>query len=131
MTSTGSATGCSSSTSTRDGELLVIGVFLARGGAAPPDRVLARLPEECGEPIRVTGVNRRGMLPADLTSYRYPGSLTTPEYDEGVRWHVMRERVRIADASVNRFQSLFPAGNARPVQPLNGRTVRLVPGRLA
>lgn len=114
-----------------DGKLLVVGVFLERGGSSPQDRVLARLPQECGHALHVSDVDLRGMLPADLTSYRYPGSLTTPGYAEGVNWHVMRRDVRIARGSVDRVQALFPQGNARGVQPLNGRTVQLTPGRRA
>ncbi len=114
-----------------DGKLLVLGVFLVGRGAAPQDRVLSRLPAECADPVRVDNVNLRGMLPANLHSYRYAGSLTTPTYDEGVRWHVMRQRVHVAGASIDAFQQLFPVGDFRPPQPLNGRRVRLVPGRLA
>lgn len=42
----------------------------------------------------------------------------------------LRRAVQIENDTVNRFQQLFPQGNARATQPLNGRVVRLFPGRL-
>ncbi len=115
-----------------DGKLLVVGVFLRRGGTGTvQDQVLRTLPQECGDHVEVTGVNLRRSFPDDLRTYTYGGSLTTDPFDQRVRWHVMHQPVHVENDTINRFQALFPAGNARPTQPLNGRTVRLIPGRLA
>ena len=115
-----------------DGQIMVIGVWLTRGGShTQQDKVLAQLPVECDEPVHVSGVNLRAMLPAGLQSFLYSGSLTTPDYTEGVRWHVMRERKAISGATVDRMHAMFPDGDARATQPLNDRRVFLVPGRLA
>lgn len=43
---------------------------------------------------------------------------------------MLRRAVQIENDTVSRFQQLFPQGNARATQPLNGRVVRLFPGRL-
>ncbi|GFP90939.1 alpha carbonic anhydrase 7 [Phtheirospermum japonicum] len=60
--------------------------------------------------------------------YRYNGSLTTPPCSENVTWTVIRT---IRTASQHQITALRNAvhdrgtGNARPLQPLNGRTVYL------
>lgn len=117
-----------------DGKILVVGLFLIRGGNAPQDEVLAELPQECGPNISLSCINLKAMLPRDLTAFRYRGSLTTGDeepYMEGVRWNVLREQMRIQNDSIQRFRALFPVGNARPTQPVNDRKVRLAPGRFA
>jgi carbonic anhydrase len=57
--------------------------------------------------------------------YSYEGSLTTPPCSEKVRWIVLKDPVRIPAAAIEEFHHAFPVnpGNARPVQPLNLRTV--------
>lgn len=115
-------------------QLLVVGLFLRGGGSGTPqDRVLTTLPPECPlTEVHVNGVDLRGMMPgSDLKSYRYGGSLTTPPFDEGVRWHVLRSGVSIDPATIGRFQQLFPQGNARPTQPMGARKIRLAAGRFA
>ena len=78
--------------SAADGSLLVIGVLIKPGLGRT--RVLAPifddLPDTAGETRPVADV-RIGdlLLPDDLSSYRYVGSLTTPPFTEGVRWIVL------------------------------------------
>jgi carbonic anhydrase len=63
-------------------------------------------------------------LPHNLSSFRYEGSLTTAPYTEPVSWLVLQHHRAILPASLHHFQTRFPAGDSRPVQPLNGRTVK-------
>ena len=110
-----------------NGETLVIGLFLASGGrgGSVGDRVLERLPEECGEEVAVGGVDLASALPRDLDTFRYPGSLTTSPNTEGVSWLVLRRPGRLATVTVDGFRHVFPDGDARDLQPLNGRVVQL------
>ena len=60
--------------------------------------------------------------------FRWQGSLTTPPCTGGVSWVLQKEVRTVSRAAVARFREhlgdgAFP-GNARPTQPLNGRTVR-------
>ncbi|OLT21583.1 hypothetical protein BJF78_08195 [Pseudonocardia sp. CNS-139] len=107
-----------------DAQTLVLGLFLARGGDGDrlQDAVLDELPQECGGEIEVSG-DLAGALPDDLSTFRYAGSLTTDPYTEGVSWLVLKEPVRIARAGAEGIGDLFPEGDARETQPLNGRTV--------
>jgi carbonic anhydrase len=108
-----------------DGQTLVLGLFLEGGGPGGTfqDTVLHEMPQECGEELKVSG-DLAGALPADLSTFRYDGSLTTAPYTEGVSWLVLREPVQVARETVERYQDFFPDGNSREVQPLNGRVVR-------
>jgi carbonic anhydrase len=110
-----------------NGETLVIGLFHDGGGRGDTlaDHVLGKLPVECGDELRVPHVDLAGGLPADLSTFRYDGSLTTDPYTEGVSWLVLRRHATVATATLARFCALFPAGDARAPQPLAGRTVRL------
>ena len=62
--------------------------------------------------------------------YNYPGSLTTPGCEENADWWVVRNPIKISSTDYDRLhQDLVEyhitdnGNNARPVQPLNGRTV--------
>ncbi|MEU4766496.1 carbonic anhydrase family protein [Actinosynnema sp. NPDC023794] len=106
------------------GALLVIGVPLRVGAASTVDKVLSRLAPECGEEVHLADIDLNTLLPVNRATARYTGSLTTAPFTEGVQWFLMGEKT-VTQATVSRFQSLFYEGNARPVQPLNGRTVQI------
>jgi carbonic anhydrase len=107
-----------------DGQTLVLGLFLSAGGRGDrlQDAVLHQTVQECGEEFEVSG-DLAGALPSDLSTFRYDGSLTTAPYTEGVSWLVLKEPVRVGRETLERYQRLFPDGNAREVQPLNDRVV--------
>jgi carbonic anhydrase len=113
-----------------DGSLLVIGVLIEQGRT---NRVLApifdALPERAGETRPVAGVRIDDLVPDELSSYRYMGSLTTPPFTEGVRWIVLAHPITLSKHQIHAFQELFEEGNSREVQPLNGRTVLSDAGR--
>jgi carbonic anhydrase len=112
-----------------NGEKLVIGLFLTTGGAGGTlqDKVLATVPEECAEEVHIPHANLASALPADLSTFRYEGSLTTTPFSEPVSWLVLKEHRKLLPASLTHFQTRFPAGDSRPTQPLNGRTVKYRP----
>ncbi|DAZ95051.1 TPA: hypothetical protein N0F65_002785, partial [Lagenidium giganteum] len=63
-------------------------------------------------------------------AFKYPGSLTVPMCDENVDWWVIEKPLAVSPADFDKFQKhleRLPATDegkgARPVQPLNGRTV--------
>jgi carbonic anhydrase len=111
-----------------DGETLVVGLFLAPGGRGDTlqDAVLGALPEECGPERDVAG-DLAAALPGELSTFRYQGSLTTAPYSEPVSWLVLEQHRKVAAASVHRYRRLFPEGDARETQPLNGRVVQYRP----
>jgi len=109
------------------GKLAVVGVMIDEGAEnAAVAPVWGNLPAtESAEASLGIRFNAADVLPADRTTYRYPGSLTTPPCTEGVRWHVMTQPIEMSPGQIEAFHSLFAAGNNRPVQSVNAREVVL------
>ncbi|MBF0144065.1 MAG: carbonic anhydrase family protein [Magnetococcales bacterium] len=118
-----------------DGELAVVGVFLTTGegnsggagGAANAtlDTVFGALPGKAGLTLTSEAtIDPAALLPAERTYYKYKGSLTTPPCSEGVNWFVMATPMTISTRQLLHYTSVF-MNNARPPQPLNGRTLSL------
>lgn len=109
-----------------DGRLAVIGLTVEEGAAnaALDDALLYPPSHEGDERELADALDATDLLPADLRAYRYPGSLTTPPCSEGVSWLVVAEPVQLSRRQIAAFTTLYPA-NARPVQPLHGRTISL------
>ena len=110
-----------------DGALAVVAVLLKPGAPNPTVKTLwAHLPREKEQettPENLT-VDATGLLPQHHRYYTFTGSLTTPPCSEGVTWFVLATPVEVSKAEVARFGSVYPS-NARPVQPRNGRVVKV------
>lgn len=107
-----------------DGSLLVVAVFIVQGERHPElDKIFANLPGAAGQTAAVADFNLRKLLPEDDASFRYLGSLTTPPFTEGVRFVVLEQAISFSQKQIEAFMQLFPEGDSREVQPLNGRTV--------
>lgn len=108
-----------------DGSLAVVGLLVEEGSSHPAfDAVLAAIPVEEGVIVSPEGikVNANDFLPAQRTTYRYEGSLTTPPCSEGVTWLIMTQKIQLSAEQIAQYVSLFPGTN-RPIQPLNERTL--------
>jgi len=109
-----------------EGKLAVVAVLFDVGKSnAVLAPVLANMPRE-GGPERTfegTSLDPAKLLPAKRGYYEFEGSLTTPPCSEGVRWLVLKQPVTLSQQQLDAFRKLYPR-NARPTQPLNGRTVR-------
>jgi len=110
--------------------LLVLGVLVKEGRANHElEKIWAVLPRKPNDEVEVDDFDLAKLLPASLGSYRYPGSLTTPPCDQGVQWVLLAEPIELSAEQIAAFQELFlgterfPVGNARPIQPRNGREV--------
>jgi carbonic anhydrase len=108
-----------------DGHLAVVAVLFKLGEENTALRpIFAELPKE-GEARKVaSAIDAGDLLPTDRTYYAFAGSLTTPPCSENVRWQVLKTPIEISEAQLAAFKALYPM-NARPVQPLNGRVVRI------
>lgn len=100
--------------------LAVVGVMLELGAA---NDTLAAVLEALDRGAATTTLDPAGVLPADTGSYRYPGSLTTPDCDEGVRWHLLATPITLSQDQLDAYLASFPDGTNRPLQPLGTRTV--------
>jgi len=110
-----------------EGKLAVVAVLLKEGGANPLVETLwSNLPaekeKERGE--EKISIDAAQLLPKNRAYYTFPGSLTTPPCSEGVTWFVLVHPSELSAGQVARFGKIYN-GNARPVQALNGRTVKV------
>jgi carbonic anhydrase len=107
-----------------DGKLAVVAVLLDAGGTNPTiDTIWKNLPQEKGKEATVNAtIDAATLLPADHGYYTFQGSLTTPPCSEDVRWFVLKTPVKVAGSEITTFGKIYPM-NARPSQPLNGRTL--------
>ncbi|MDA0769407.1 MAG: carbonic anhydrase family protein [Chloroflexi bacterium] len=105
------------------GGLGVIGVLFESGEENP---LFAKfwdfLPREEGNVASDLRISITDILPSEAQYFAFDGSLTTPPCSEGVKWFVVQEPVQASKAQMDKFMSIF-GGNARPVQPLNSRTI--------
>lgn len=107
------------------GELAVVALLFEEGAYNPAlEPILAIMPKQAGGLANLSEQNIADLLPATRHYFSYMGSLTTPPCSEGVRWHVLTQPVQLSKEQLQAFQALYPM-NARPVQPLNGRTVQV------
>lgn len=107
-----------------DSSTLVVGVFLRAGAAnATLAPMFSQLPKQSGAHVRVAKVNLSALIPPHEESARYTGSLTTPPYTENVQWVVIAPPVDLSKDQIAAFAALFPEGNSRHVQPVNGRHI--------
>jgi carbonic anhydrase len=105
------------------GNLAVIGVMLKKGAANPLMKaILENAPRDNGEKKATALANPLDLLPADRGYYTYPGSLTTPDCSEGLKWIVLKQPVEISESQIAQFKTFY-GNNARPVQALNNRIV--------
>jgi len=108
-----------------EGKLAVIAVLYDVGPAnAALGQVFAAMPHKTdAESPLGQDYDPATLLPAQLGYYTFDGSLTTPPCSEGVRWFVLQRRGTLSKEQLQAFRKLYPH-NARPLQPLNGRTVQ-------
>ncbi len=111
-----------------NGELVAL-VMLFRLGTAHP-ALAALLPQmpAAGQPERnlpALTVDPAAWLPVASVRhgyYAYDGSVTAPPCTEGVRWVVLKQVQTLSATQLAQLHQLMP-DNARPVQPLQGRSV--------
>lgn len=109
----------------KDGNLAVVAVLLKEGHPNQTvSTVWSNLPPEEGKEyapqhLEIEAVH---LLPANHSYYTFPGSLTTPPCSENVTWLVLTKPMTLSKEQIEKFAAIYP-DNARPVQPLNGRSV--------
>lgn len=107
----------------KDDKRLVLGLLFEVG---PPnafiERILEDAPRDIGRIDLEGHLNVAKLFPAETHFYAYEGSLTTAPYDEGIQWLILSEHPTVSAEQVVRLLVL-EGGNARPVQPLEGREI--------
>ncbi|KAL5546399.1 hypothetical protein UlMin_006086 [Ulmus minor] len=115
------------------GNIAVIGILYRFG--LLPNLFLSRLLPQINALGNGTAEINLGRIDPNIISfgigrsyYRYNGSLTAPPCSENVTWTVLPEVQSVLRAQVQALREAVDPGfeeNARPIQPLNGRTVAI------
>lgn len=107
------------------GAIAVVGILFEEGEEnAFLSTIINELPVSADSTVTsTTNVDVNSLLPKTKNYYKYTGSLTTPPCTEGVNWFVMKTPISASKEQIEKFISMMPAHNARPVQPLNERTI--------
>ena len=111
--------------------LLVVGRWVQAGNSVNTalDPIFSHLPQTASDTLHVDHFNLNALLPDNLQSFRYSGSLTTPPFSENVSWIDLAQPLFMSQGQIDAFKSLFPDGNTRGVQDLNRRLILTdVPG---
>lgn len=107
------------------GSLAVVAVLVRQGAANHTLETLwNHLPhkKEVEESPPGVVVDPSALLPKSHGYFTFMGSLTTPPCTEHVRWFVLKTPITASAEQIAKFKALYP-GNARPVQPVNGREI--------
>jgi len=104
----------------------VLGVFIVAGRTNEWLReVLAGVPADVTAAPRLTApIDLGGLVSRPSPVFSYAGSLTTPPCTQGVTWLLLASPVEFSAEQIGAFTRLYDQ-TARPVQPLNGRKIRL------
>ncbi|WP_025719649.1 carbonic anhydrase [Paenibacillus sp. 1-18] len=105
-----------------NGSTAVLGVLIQGGKENKAfSRIWSKLPKDVSQEEALEGeLNLATLLPKDLHSVRYNGSLTTPPCTEHVNWTVLEQPIEMSADQISQFAALFP-DNHRPVQQLGAR----------
>lgn len=108
-----------------EGHIAVVAVLFNEGASnAGIKAVVEHMPTAKEKEITADAtVDATSLLPQTQSYYTFKGSLTTPPCSEGVTWFVLRTPSTLSKSELETLVRLYPH-NARPVQPVNARTVK-------
>ena len=107
-----------------EGNRVVVAVLINAGRSNDfLQSIFVHVPHEKGKE-EATGVtvDATTLLPESRAYFTFPGSLTTPPCSENVTWFVLKNPVEASSSQIKMFAKIYK-NDARPVQPLAGRTV--------
>ena len=108
-----------------DGNFAVIGVIFQEGEENEYlNTLLNVLPKKTAKQkiYSALSVNPAYFIPANTEFYKYSGSLTTPPCTEGVYWMVFKQPITASAEQIQQMNEVM-GENARPVNPVNSRTI--------
>lgn len=107
--------------------LVVATLFNFDGKIVNNEKFEFGLDELTYKPTPIKNLELKNFSSPKLAYYHYIGGLTTPNCDEVVNWVVNSEVLKISESQVSGIYMwighLYPDGNERKTQPLNGRII--------
>ena len=110
----------------KDGQLAYVALMVTIGKSSRTLRKLQQqLPMNVGESKQLAANALRNLEKKKkvINYYRYSGSLTSPPCNEGVRWFIMNQPLKISKAHLQQFKRALKQNNNRPIQALNARVI--------
>ena len=96
--------------------LLVVGRWVEEGAKnVALDPIFSHIPQNTTTTLAVDHFNLNSLIPANLESFRYDGSLTTPPFSEGVKWVDLATPLDMSSDQIKAFSSLFPPTAENPM----------------
>jgi carbonic anhydrase len=108
-----------------EGNKVVVAVLINPGRSNDfLQSIFGHVPHEKAKEVELNDVtvDASKILPEARFYYTFPGSLTTPPCSENVTWFVLKNSVEASSSQIKMFAGIYK-NDARPVQPLAGRTV--------
>ncbi|NRA63636.1 MAG: carbonic anhydrase family protein [Pseudobacteriovorax sp.] len=86
------------------------------------DKIIKYFPNRplIDNPSLSESIDPKQILPNNLDSFHYLGSLTTPPCSENVKWYILNNPIEMSKEQIAAFKGKYRS-NARPTQPLNHR----------
>ena len=86
------------------------------------DKIIKYFPNRplIDNPSLSESIDPKQILPNNLDSFHYMGSLTTPPCSENVKWYNLTNPIEMSKEQIAAFKGKYRS-NARPTQPLNHR----------
>jgi len=115
-----------------DGTAVALGTFVRQGAHnAAWNEIWTHLPRPGTDtvPLRAVALRQLFSLEPSLDGeqvYRYCGSLTTPQYEEGINWLVRAQAIEMDSVQLDKLRAVM-GRYSRELQDLNGRVVRVRP----
>ncbi|TVX92303.1 carbonic anhydrase family protein [Paenibacillus agilis] len=102
---------------------VVVAVFIEAGSASGElATIFDNLPTVPHTTYTLNDVINLNYLIPEGTFYQYKGSLTTPDYCEGVQWYVFEEPITLTAAHIQNLKAIYP-NNDRAIQDRNNRVI--------
>ncbi|TLE00233.1 carbonic anhydrase family protein [Helicobacter muridarum] len=106
-----------------NGDILIMSIFFTEGLSSSMLTTLVRnLPNEPGKAYFLSNIDVNALLPKDLSSYQFDGSLTVPPCTQGVRWIVLKQTMPVTKSHVDAMRRITKS-NARNAQEINDRLI--------
>ncbi|MDY5184612.1 carbonic anhydrase family protein [Helicobacter trogontum] len=105
------------------GNKVILAVFFVEGRSNPIiDMLVKNLPTQPDKANFIANVDVHQLLPSDLASYQFDGSLTMPPCSQGVRWIVLKQTMTITQSQVDSMRDITGV-NSRPTQEIFNRLI--------
>ncbi len=105
------------------GNKLIMSVLFVEGRSNPLLEILTKnLPKQSGKAYFLSNIDINQLLPKNLQSYQFDGSLTTPPCTQNIRWIVLKHTMSATRSQVDAMQNITKP-NARHLQNLANRLI--------